>query len=215
MHTYRDDYRRKLPHIQPLNGTFFVTYRLHGALPVNVRRELLEAFEVAKHKLTLEKRATPNALDELHRRYFARFDAVLDKTMYGPFWLQQDEVAEIVAKTLGYWDNKRIELLAFCIMANHVHAVFTLLDILTDSGQPNALDRFMHSVKGYSAGRANRLLQREGSFWEEETYDRLVRDDAELVRIIQYILNNPVKAGLCEHWRDWKWNYVKPEYDMF
>jgi putative transposase len=215
MHTYREDYHRKLPHIQPLGGTFFVTYRLHGALPVNVRRELLKAFEVAKHRLALENKSTPNALDELHRRYYARFDAVLDKTMYGPSWLRNEGVAELVAKTLQYWDTQRIDLIAFCIMPNHVHSVFTLLDVLTESGQPNALDRFMHSVKGYSAGRANRLLQREGSFWEEETYDRLVRDDAELVRIVQYILNNPVKAGLCEQWSSWKWNYVKAEYNMF
>lgn len=135
--------------------------------------------------------------------------------MYGPSWLHNEAVAKVVAKTLQFWDTQRIDLIAFCIMPNHVHAVFTLLDMLTESGQPNALDRFMHSVKGYSAGRANRLLQRKGSFWEGETYDRLVRDDAELVRIVQYILNNPVKAALCEQWSNWKWNYVKPEYNMF
>lgn len=53
------------------------------------------------------------------------------------------------------------------------------------------------------------------NFWEEETYNRLVRDGDELRRVVRYILNNPVKAGLCEDWKEWKWTYIKSEYDEF
>jgi REP element-mobilizing transposase RayT len=69
----------------------------------------------------------------------------------------------------------------------------------------------MKSLKGYTARQANLHLRRTGQFWEEESYDHEVRDGAEFGRIVRYILNNPVKAGLVQHWSEWPWNYVAPD----
>ena len=44
---------------------------------------------------------------------------------------------------------------------------------------------------------------------QHESYDHVVRDGEELDRIIAYVLNNPVKAGLVKNWRQWKWSYVR------
>src|ERR1700749_2707272 len=50
------------------------------------------------------------------------------------------------------------------------------------------------ALKGASAREANRLLQRTGEqFWQRETYDHLVRSEAEWNRIARYIENNPVR----------------------
>ncbi len=65
----------------------------------------------------------------------------------------------------------------------------------------------MQSFKGYTAHKANRLLCRKEAFWQHESYDHWVRDENELARIVKYIINNPVKAGLVEHWEDWPWTY--------
>ena len=67
----------------------------------------------------------------------------------------------------------------------------------------------MQSIKGYTARKANKVLGRSGSFWEHESYDRWARDAEELQRMVLYIANNPVKAGLVESWRDWPWSYCK------
>jgi hypothetical protein len=67
----------------------------------------------------------------------------------------------------------------------------------------------MHSIKGFTAGRANRLLGRFGAFWLHESYDHCVRNEAELRRIIAYVANNPVKAGLVTEWQAWPWTYVR------
>jgi putative transposase len=67
----------------------------------------------------------------------------------------------------------------------------------------------LKSIKGRSAYECNKLLDRRGPFWQHESYDHVLRDDAELERTVWSILGNPVKAGLCKHWRDWKWSYVK------
>lgn len=62
--------------------------------------------------------------------------------------------------------------------------------------------------KGYTAVAANRLLNRSSPFWEHESYDHFVRDEAELNRIRRYILQNPVKAGLVESAEAWPWSYA-------
>ncbi len=208
-------YRRKLPHLQPLSGTFFVTYRLHSSLPVSTKQQLREEFNTEKSRLATLESGYGEAIDELNRRYFGRFDALLDLCAYGPAYLVVDAVAQIVANSWHYWDGQRIDLIAYSIMPNHVHAVFTLMGEETELGKVNSLRRHMHSIKSYSAHKANNILALSGSFWEEESYDRLVRSEEELRRIVRYVLNNPVKAGLCQDWKAWKWNYIKSDYDEF
>lgn len=61
------------------------------------------------------------------------------------------------------------------------------------------LSKIMHSLKSYTANEANRFLGRTGPFWQRESYDHLVRDDRELVRIAEYIAHNPVKAKLVKN----------------
>jgi REP element-mobilizing transposase RayT len=67
----------------------------------------------------------------------------------------------------------------------------------------------MQSLKGYTAHEANKVLNRTGTFWEAESYDHEIRDGEEFGRVIRYVINNPVKAGLVQHWSEWKWTYWK------
>jgi putative transposase len=68
----------------------------------------------------------------------------------------------------------------------------------------------MHSVKGRSARECNLILSRTGSFWEHESFDHVIRP-GKLQATMRYVLNNPVKAGLVKHWREWRWNYCRKE----
>ena len=63
----------------------------------------------------------------------------------------------------------------------------------------------MHSLKSYTANEANRILGRSGQFWQHESYDHWIRDDAELERVIAYIDGNAVKAGLIARAYEWYW----------
>lgn len=208
-------YRRKLPHIQPLLGTFFVTYRLHNSIPVHAKQQLLDKFQAEKARVIRLENHSIKIIDKLNRRYFGQFDSLLDLCAYCPAYLLDNGVAQIVTDSLHFWNDERIDLIAYCIMPNHVHAAFTLITETTKSGRANSLKPLMHSIKSYSAHEANKVLKVNGDFWEEETYDRLVRDSDDLRRIVRYILTNPVKAGLCCDWESWKWTYIKPEYDEF
>jgi putative transposase len=59
----------------------------------------------------------------------------------------------------------------------------------------------MHSIRQHTAFEANKVLGRNGRFWQPESHDHVVRDEQELQRIRRYILENPVKAGLVENWQ--------------
>ena len=83
-------------------------------------------------------------------------------------------------------------------MPNHVHVVV----------RPRAghdLPSIVHSWKRHVANEANRVLGREGSFWQTEYYDHLIRDNDDLSGQIEYVWNNPEKAGL--ETRAWRKKY--------
>lgn len=65
----------------------------------------------------------------------------------------------------------------------------------------------LHSLKRYTAMECNKVLQREGAFWQSESYDRIIRNEQELDRTITYVMNNPVKAGLVKKMKDWEYSY--------
>src|SRR5260370_12579193 len=83
-------------------------------------------------------------------------------------------------------------------MANHVHVLVT----------PSvAVSKLMHSLKRYTAREGNRMLGVIGQpFWQDESYDRLVRDEQELQRIMHYIEMNLVKAGLASSPEEFRWS---------
>ena len=74
-------------------------------------------------------------------------------------------------------------------MPNHVHLLI----------EPKApAPKITQYVKGVSARRANELLQRTGQpFWQDESFDRWVRSQREMEKIIRYIEMNPVSANLA------------------
>jgi REP element-mobilizing transposase RayT len=107
-------------------------------------------------------------------------------------------------------DGKAIQLWAYCIMPNHVHIVFTILEQADGLCVP--LSKILHSFKRYTARECNKFLNRSGIFWQHESYDRVVRDNQEFMRMMDYVMNNPVKAGIAVKPEDWKWAYRREAF---
>ena len=207
-----DFHRRNLPHIQPLGGTFFVTYNLAGSIPKEVLARWAAEYEEQKSAILRTSENKDDDLERLGKLDFAKRDKFFDSYTGGNHYLKSDSLAQIVADTLHYWDNKCLELYSYCIMSNHVHVVFRLFGE-GEIDKPRYLQEVMHSIKLFSASQCNKLLGETGAFWQHESYDRLVRNSTELKRIMIYIANNPVKAGLCSEMKDWKWSYIKHIYN--
>jgi len=97
----------------------------------------------------------------------------------------------------------KYHLHAYVVMPNHVHMLITPFD---------ALERITHSLKRFTARKANELLGLTGRpFWQEESYDRLVRDTDGFERVVHYIENNPVRAGLVREPQEFLWSSAKAD----
>ena len=203
---YKRFYIGNLPHIQPPGATFFVTACLDGALPVKVLEQLQEEKRMRLSKASLIADPAKRAIEEdlIKRYFFSKWDALLARVKDGPKWLADDRIAAKVAKALHYHDGNMYDLHAYTIMSNHMHYMCTPLE---KDGTYVALQAIGHSIKSYTGFKCNRLLGRTGRFWQHENYDHYARDEAEEERILIYILNNPVSAGLVDSWLDWKWSY--------
>ncbi|MFN8488846.1 MAG: transposase [Caldilineaceae bacterium] len=205
---YRYFYQRNLPHFQPPGATLFITFRLAGSIPVAILAQWkAEAQQVQRRLATIaDPKARAEQTDLESRRWFGKWDMALDTAKVGPFWLRNARIAELVAGSLHYWAQQKYSLDTFCIMHNHVHVLLTPLRQANE--QYYALQGIMHTIKRYTAREANRILHRSGQFWQEETFDHVVRDADELLRIRQYVVQNPVKAGLVKQWDEWPWSYA-------
>ena len=171
-------YERRLPHWHPPGMDIFITWRLHGSLPVPVR---------------------PPAETDSSGKAFVIYDRALDKAQTGPLWLKNPHVAETLLSALREAQRQKLcELRAYAVMANHVH-------VLLAPGAP--LERITQQIKGASAREANLILGRTGApFWQHESFDHWVRNSGEWQKIRTYIERNPVAAGLVLKPEDWPWS---------
>ena len=127
-------------------------------------------------------------------------DRLLDEARTGAFYLRQPAVADMVVEAIQY--NAIIlghyVLHAFVVMPNHVHLLAT---------PAVALPKLTKSLKGITAKRANAMLGLTGRpFWQEESYDHLVRHEREYEKIRDYIEGNPVRAGLVSETSEYRWS---------
>jgi hypothetical protein len=224
---YKESYRRNLPHIIPPEATLFVTFRLDGSIPESA----LEQWRIEKKRLemTLMRWAAispegtvpdPEEVAEekmkFHRRWFKKFEALLDGAATGPLWLKEERVAEIVAEALRHRDGKVYRLDAYCVMPNHVHAVFApfLTEQLARELAEKAIKRkkrargggaeveksqvvmasIMHSLKSWTAVQCNLALNRQGQFWQHESFDHVIRNQTEWDKVVNYVVDNPCQS---------------------
>jgi REP element-mobilizing transposase RayT len=217
----KTEYHRNLPHFQHAGRQFFVTFRLKGTLPFTV----FKTFQAERDAAYARAASFPDAeRDQLRikadKLLFVKIEGILDACAHGPKWLGEPRVARIVADKLRADDQRHYELMAYCIMPNHVHAVMaTEIQLQRIPNEEEISEKnyrqlyqILQEIKGNTAFHGNRVLGRGGTFWQHESYDHYVRNTVELGRIIRYVLQNPVKAGFVKEWRQWEFSYVHPDF---
>jgi hypothetical protein len=174
--------RRHLPHWVPPEAAVFVTWRLAGSVPLMPWWDRPSSFVVC-HSSPRPTRST----DDKERSSV-------------PPWLQDPRIASVVADALLYGETGRgfYQQYAWVVMPNHVHAIIRPRD---------AMPTIMRWLKGRTGRMANQILGRTGTaFWQDESFDHWIRSDAELRYLIEYVENNPVRAGLVEIKEQWRWS---------
>lgn len=187
-------HRRNLPHLYFNEGVYFITSRLKNSIPVE--------------KLVQIQNDGVKFGDEKGKRLFKKYDSLLDSGEYAENYLSIRECAAIVKNCFHYSDGLDYKLICYCIMPNHFHLVFELLE------NNKGISKIMQSIKRISGKKCNIFLNRVGAFWQNESFDRCIRDEKELYFVIRYVLLNPVNAGLVENWRDWEHTYCKKDFEV-
>jgi putative transposase len=175
--------RGYLPHCDFPGLVQLVTIRLADSMPASRRGEwehLLKIEDVREKRMKLEE--------------------YLDGGI-GQCHLGNPEIAQLVENTLLHFHKDHYDLLAWCIMPNHVHVLVVVWQ--------TPLAKILQSWKSFTSGRANETLGRTGRFWEPEYWDTFMRDGKQEKKVIRFIESNPAKARLCRLNEEWPFSSAR------
>ena len=201
-------YYRTLPHWRQEGVTYFTTFRLGDSLPEGRLRELTD-LRARWEKANPPPRSEEKWL-ELARTTFKHVERWLDEGT-GSCILAEKFAADILEEKLKFFAGEQFELGAYVIMPNHVHVL-----VRPFSDREHPLESIEQAWKAYSSRDIHAINHETGNLWQRESYDRIVRDEEHLWRCLQYIGNNPRRAGLrldqARRWVNPAW--VKAGWDF-
>jgi REP element-mobilizing transposase RayT len=186
--------RRNLPHWEVESGRYFVTVRCADSLPADAIERL---DEIHRAMASVEPRSF--AFTAAQRRYFLALEKYLDAGS-GACLLRDPRCARLVVHELAALSEIAIAAPHFSLMPNHWHAL-----LVFPEQNPPTLAGVMKRIKGRTGKSLRALVGGHGAVWQREWFDRWIRDDAEWSRCVDYIHDNPVKAGLARDWREHPW----------
>lgn len=108
-------------------------------------------------------------------------------------------------------EEKLVEIIAYCIMPNHIHLVLKQL-------QEKGISIFMSNVLNSYTRYFNTLHKRKGPLWESRFKHILVDRDEQLLHLTRYIHLNPCSANMVKKPELWKYSsyieYIKPSINQ-
>ncbi|MFT5015704.1 MAG: putative transposase [Limisphaerales bacterium] len=209
----------KIPHDPITQRLVHITYRLLGSIPKAVEEQLKLRRDKALSEMEVEIMSLPkeHRAQARHQRKFlisGKYELALDDAIHqavidNPMFLAQEGVAEIIINSWFFLQESGIYIYAICVMSNHVHLVVRALDEAVEVPIGQLIGRH----KSFTAHKINGLFKREEQgVWNRTYFDRRVRT-GRFSAVIWYVLNNPVKAGLVDDWRDWPGTYLNADFD--
>jgi len=220
----RDDlplevYVRHLPHWRQKGATYFVTFRLGDSLPQSKLHELAELRRDWERRNSRPNRCPDglgspsyDALEELARLMTVKVETWLDEGM-GSCLLKDQSCAGLVTEAMHHFDGEPYELGAYVVMPNHIHAIVRPIQCAEDE-----LEAILKSWKQFSSTNIHQRIGGKGALWQEESYDRIIRDEEHLDHCLQYLGANLRKAGLppaaCPLWVRPQWRALGWDFRM-
>jgi len=139
-----------------------------------------------------------NIEDDRKRRI--ELENYLDKGR-GECHLRRPAIAKLVEDSLRFRHGTQYDLRAWVIMPNHVHLLFQVQEV--------PMSQLVDAWKGFTAKKANRVLARNGKFWQDGYWDTYMRDEKHEGRARRYVENNPTKARLVSLRKEWPWSSAR------
>jgi putative transposase len=181
-------YRKRLPHWTVRDGLYFVTIRQKDSIPAN-------AAKIIRSKTLELDNYAPSEQVLLRKKIFAEMDNWLDRnTNKGN--LADSEISRILIDSIQFRrDSNDWDMIEFVIMPNHIHLFFGLKD--------KSLKTVISNFKRWTSKEIKPLLKADRPLWHREWFDHWSRSGQQDEKIVKYIRQNPVKAGLVKDYKDW------------
>jgi REP element-mobilizing transposase RayT len=180
----------RLPHWEVVDGRYFVTIHLSGAIP--------EAghFRIRKLSAELESLKTDDERLRTQRLIFAEMEAWLDRAER-VIYLSNPAIAEMVCEAIEHRQRQSLwNVFEYVVMPNHIHLFFELVT--------GRLKSTLEDFKEWTGRKAGTFVRLDGQrFWQKEWFDHWSRSGEEDERIVAYIRRNPIKAGLVKEFEQW------------
>jgi REP element-mobilizing transposase RayT len=168
--------RGYLPHFDSPECLQHLVFRTAGSLPRHIANEI-------------------SGTAEQRRKIY---DELLDQSPLDHVLISKN-AADIMVETLLYHHEKKYRLVAWCVMPNHVH-------VLIETQQGFRLGDIVREWKTFSALHINLSLERKGSLWATDYFDRMIRTEEQYDQTLFYIEHNPVAAKLVSTPELWPWS---------
>lgn len=197
--------RGYLPHCDKPGLIQFVTFRLWDSMPASRKGEWEHLLAISGRSDAPRSNAQDNiprsgARSIASREQWMKLEAYIDRGL-GECFLRDLRIATLAENALRFHHGSRLELLAWVVMPNHVHALIKVGN--------TPLSKIVQNWKSIVAVEGNKLLRRTGGFWQLDYWDTFMRDAEQKLKAIRYIENNPVKARLCRAPEEWPFSSAR------
>ncbi|TXF86012.1 hypothetical protein FUA23_19950 [Neolewinella aurantiaca] len=209
----------KIPHDPIRQDPIHITYRLLGSIPKSVKAQLKLRRDKALSEMEAEIMGLPeeHRIQERHKQKFlieGKYELELEEAIHqaaitNPMFLADKGIAEIIIDSWLFFRKSGLYIYAICVMSNHVHLIVRA----TEGVEEIPIGPIIGRHKSFTAHKVNEQLKRgEQGVWNRTYFDRRIRT-GKFTTVMWYVLNNPVKAGLVSHWRDWPGTYLNPDFE--
>lgn len=211
--------RNNQSHIQPVGATFSVTLLAHDAVPAKKLEEARRQRDERLNKIVgndLEEKTVETAA--CHQQYYEAIEQLLDAKNNQTYPFRNKETAKLAMDYIMNLDGKLYHLEALCVMSNHLHMLLDLsIQVPADWDGLNELENYVPlsavvgRIKGGISYHYHKEIGEQGPIWAPGYYDRCIRSSQHFHQEQNYIVNNPVKAGIVSKWSAYPYTYLPPQ----
>ena len=191
-------FERRLPHWSQAGTITFITWRIWDSMPEKVLRQWQQERDtwLLRHGIEPTAQDWKERLRQLDAKSMHECQCLLSDRWndhldecHGACVLRKPELAKLVADSLRHFDGDRYEITDFVVMPNHVLVLAAFPD-------EASLLLQCESWKRFTATKINRILVRQGRFWQTDGFDHLVRSPEQFAYLRSYLADNPKRAKL-------------------
>jgi len=187
-----------------LKADFFATFSLKNLIDESYLQSLANDFEI---KATQCK--SQYQLNRIQKAYFLKYDQLLNQTA-NKGQLNQKGVAEAIKSTLQEFEESLYNILSYTVMPNHIHFLFKLKKPETDDLQKQ-VEGILQLLKEQITQNIGQYLNLGNNIWATFNCEHHLMLEKEVINLTSYLVEDPVKAGLVDYWKDYPHTYINPD----